>query len=141
MMRSRKFFATTSLSAASWWTPPGPCFHSARSIFWVFIDLWLIKDTPEEAKFPPFDTHDASSGHMHVELSTLDLLKKVFASKLMLLIALIGLTSGIFRNGIQNCIFIFAAEVKQPGAEFSKATGACCSAVRHHRWIFGRLDF
>ena len=87
-------------------------------IFWVLIDLWLIKDTPEEADFPAFDTHDASSGQMHVELSTLDLLKKVFASKLMLLIALIGLTSGIFRNGIQNWYFIFAAEVKQPGAEF-----------------------
>ena len=87
-------------------------------IFWVFIDLWLIKDTPEEAAFPAFDTADASSGLMHVELSTLDLLKKVFASKLMLLIALIGLTSGIFRNGVTQWYFIFAAEVKQPGAEF-----------------------
>jgi MFS transporter, OPA family, glycerol-3-phosphate transporter len=91
---------------------------AAIMVFWVLIDLWLIKDTPEEADFPAFDTHDASSGQMHVELSTLDLLKKVFASKLMLLIALIGLTSGIFRNGIQNWYFIFAAEVKQPGAEF-----------------------
>jgi len=91
---------------------------AAIMIFWVLIDLWLIKDTPEEADFPAFDTHDASSGQMHVELSTLDLLRKVFASKLMLLIALIGLTSGIFRNGIQNWYFIFAAEVKQPGAEF-----------------------
>jgi len=87
-------------------------------LVWVLIDFWLIKDTPEEAKFPHFDTHDASSGQMHIELSSLDLLKKVFASKLMLLIALIGLTSGIFRNGIQNWYFIFAAEVKQPGAEF-----------------------
>jgi OPA family glycerol-3-phosphate transporter-like MFS transporter len=91
---------------------------AAIMIFWVVIDLWLIKDTPEEANFPPFDTADASSGQMHIELSTLDLLKRVFASKLMLLIALIGLTSGIFRNGIQNWYFIFAAEVKQPGAEF-----------------------
>jgi OPA family glycerol-3-phosphate transporter-like MFS transporter len=93
---------------------------AAIMIAWVAIDLWLIKDTPEEADFPAFDTHDASSGQMHIELSTLDLLKKVFASKLMLLIALIGLTSGIFRNGIQNWYFIFAAEVKQPGAEFYK---------------------
>jgi len=91
---------------------------AAIMIFWVFIDLWLIKDTPEEASFPAFDTADASSGQMHVELSTLDLLKKVFASKLMLLIALIGLTSGIFRNGVTQWYFIFAAEVKQPGAEF-----------------------
>lgn len=89
-------------------------------LFWVVLDWWLIKDTPEEADFPHFDTHDASSGQMHVELSTKDLLKKVFASKLMLLIALIGLTSGVFRNGIQNWYFIFAAEVKQPGAEFFK---------------------
>jgi OPA family glycerol-3-phosphate transporter-like MFS transporter len=36
----------------------------------------------------------------------------------MLLIALIGLTSGIFRNGIQNWYYIFSAQVKQPGAEF-----------------------
>ena len=94
---------------------------AAIMIVWVFIDLWLVKDTPEEANFPAFDTADASSGQMHIELTPLDLLKKVFASKLMLLIALIGLTSGIFRNGIQNWYFIFAAEVKQPGAEFYKA--------------------
>ena len=87
-------------------------------LVWAAIDLWLIKNTPEDAKFPYFDTADASSGHMNVELSTLDLLKKVFASKLMLLIALIGLTSGVFRNGIQNWYFIFADQVKQPGAEF-----------------------
>ena len=93
---------------------------AAIMLAWVAIDLWLIKNTPEDAKFPHFDTADASSGHMHIELSTLDLLKKVFASKLMLLIALIGLTSGIFRNGIQNWYFILADQVKQPGAEFYK---------------------
>jgi OPA family glycerol-3-phosphate transporter-like MFS transporter len=93
---------------------------AAIMLFWVALDLWLIKDTPEGAGFPHLDTHDASSGAMHIELSTLDLLKKVFASKLMLLIALIGLTSGIFRNGITNWYFVFAEQVKQPGAEFFK---------------------
>jgi OPA family glycerol-3-phosphate transporter-like MFS transporter len=91
---------------------------AAILIVWVFIDLWLIKDMPEEAGFPHLDTHDASSGRMHIELSMLDLLKKVFASPLMLLIAAIGLTSGIFRNGITQWYFVFAHEVKQPGAEF-----------------------
>lgn len=94
---------------------------SAIMMFWVLVDFWLIKDTPEEADFPHFDTHDASSGQMHVELSAIDLLKKVFASRLMLLIALIGLCSGVFRNGIQNWYFIYASEVKQPGAEFFEA--------------------
>jgi OPA family glycerol-3-phosphate transporter-like MFS transporter len=91
---------------------------SAILVVWVLLDLWLIKDTPEDADFPYFDTHDASSGLMHIKLSALDLLKKVFASPLILLIAAIGLTSGIFRNGITQWYFVFAAEVKQPGAEF-----------------------
>jgi len=93
---------------------------AAIILFWVILDLWLIQDTPESAGFPHLDTHDASSGQMHIELSSVDLLKKVFASKLMILIALIGLTSGIFRNGITNWYFSFAAQVKQPGAEFFK---------------------
>ena len=87
---------------------------------WVLIDWWLIRDTPEGAGFKYFDTADASSGQMHVELTTLDLLKKVFASPLMIMIALIGLTSGVFRNGITQWYFVFAAQVKQPGAEFYK---------------------
>ena len=91
---------------------------AAILVVWVLLDLWLIKDTPEEADFPLFDPHDASSGNMHIELSTMDLLKKVFTSRLMLMIALIGLTSGVLRNGIMTWYFIFVDEVKQPGSEF-----------------------
>ena len=87
-------------------------------VFWVLLDWWLIKDTPEEAGFPPFDTHDASSGYMHVELTTADLLKKALLSPLMLLIALANLTSGVLRNGITQWYFIYGNEFKQPGAEF-----------------------
>jgi MFS transporter, OPA family, glycerol-3-phosphate transporter len=91
---------------------------AAILVVWVALDWWLIKDTPEEADFPHFDTHDASSGQMHIELSTLDLLKKVFASRLMLMIALIGLTSGVLRNGIMTWYFIFVNDMKQPGSKF-----------------------
>jgi len=91
---------------------------AAILVFWMILDWWLIKDTPEEAGFPPFDTHDASSGQMHVELSTMDLLKKVFTSPLMLMLAMIELTSGALRNGIMTWYFIFADQVKQTGAEF-----------------------
>jgi OPA family glycerol-3-phosphate transporter-like MFS transporter len=87
-------------------------------IGWAVLDVWLIKDTPEEANFPAFDPHDASSGQMHIELTTMDLLKKVFTSPLMLMIAVIGLTSGVLRNGIMTWYFIFVDEVKQPGAKF-----------------------
>ena len=88
---------------------------AAILLVWALLDWWLIKDTPEDANFPHFDPHDASSGQMHIELTTMDLLKKVFASPLMLMIAMIGLTSGVLRNGIMTWYFIFADEVKQTG--------------------------
>src|ERR1019366_4730043 len=91
---------------------------AAILLVWALLDWWLIKDTPEEADFPHFDPADASSGQMHVELTTMDLLKKVFASPLMLTIAVIELTSGALRNGVMTWYFIFAAQVKQTGAEF-----------------------
>ncbi|MGD0252209.1 MAG: MFS transporter, partial [Verrucomicrobiota bacterium] len=107
--------------------PAGPPLDATWAVFyipaailvvWVSLDLWLIKDSPEEADFPHFDTHDASSGQMHVEFSTLDLLKKVFASRLMLLIACVELAGGVFRYSMTQWYTIFAGEIKQPGAEF-----------------------
>jgi OPA family glycerol-3-phosphate transporter-like MFS transporter len=91
---------------------------AAILLFWALMDGWLIKDTPEGANFPPFDTADASSGHMHDELTTAHLLKKVFASKMMLTVAFIGLTVGVLRNGIMNWYSIFAKESGQPGTAF-----------------------
>lgn len=91
---------------------------AAIMVFWALLDWWLIKDTPEEANFPHLDTHDASSGQMHIELNTMDLLRKVFTSRLMLLIALIELTSGVLRNGIMQWYLIFAKEIEQTGAEW-----------------------
>ncbi len=90
-------------------------------IFWLVMDWWLIKDTPEKAGFAYLDTHDASSGQMHVEFSVSDLLKKIFASPLMLMIAGVELTSGIFRYCALNWYPSFADDVKQPGAEYIAA--------------------
>ena len=87
-------------------------------VFWILVNVWTLKDTPEDAGFPSLDTSDASTGQMDVELSTLDLLKKFFTSKIMLMFAFIGLTSGVFRNGIQNWYFIYSDQVPQAGAEF-----------------------
>ncbi|MCK9426549.1 MAG: MFS transporter [Ignavibacteriaceae bacterium] len=87
-------------------------------IFWAIMDFFMIKDSPEEANFPHFDTHDASSGQMHIDFTAMQLLKRVFSSPIMLTIAFIELTSGVLRNGIMQWYFIFAKEVKQPGAEF-----------------------
>ncbi len=91
---------------------------AAILVFWTLLDLWLIKDSPEEAGLPEFDTHDASSGQMHIQLSVLDLLKKVFTSPLMLLIACAELTGGVFRYSMTEWYPIFGNEIKQTGAEF-----------------------
>jgi OPA family glycerol-3-phosphate transporter-like MFS transporter len=91
---------------------------AAIMVFWAIIDWWLIRDTPEEADFPPLETHDASSGQMHIELTTLDLLKKVFASPLMLTFAAIELTAGVLRNGTMQWYPILAKEIPQTGAEY-----------------------
>jgi len=81
---------------------------AAALLFWALLDLWLIKDTPEDAGFPHLDTHDASSGQMHVNFTTMELLKKVFTSPLMLMVAVVELTSGVFRYGIMNWYLTFA---------------------------------
>jgi MFS transporter, OPA family, glycerol-3-phosphate transporter len=91
---------------------------AAILLVWAIVDVWLIKDTPEEANFPPFDTCDASSGQMHVNFTTRELLNKVLTNPLLLMIAVVELTSGVFRNGITQWYFIFAHEVNQPGAGF-----------------------
>src|SRR5689334_3797833 len=49
---------------------------------WALLDLWLIKDTPEEAGFDEFETHDVSHGRMHEQYSTADLLRTVFLNPL-----------------------------------------------------------
>lgn len=86
-------------------------------VFWAVLDAWLIRDTPEEANFPHFDTHDASSGEMHIEFTAWDLLKRVFGNPLMLMFAFVELTSGVLRNGIMSWYKIFAKEVPGTGAE------------------------
>ena len=91
---------------------------AAILMVWVVLNWWLVKDTPEEAGFSYFDTCDASSGQMHVEFSVVDLLKQVLASKLMLMVACVELTGGVFRYSMFEWYLRFASAVKQPGAEY-----------------------
>jgi OPA family glycerol-3-phosphate transporter-like MFS transporter len=118
-------FVTNTLRAI--FVPPGSVtdatwavffIPAAIMIFWVLMDWWLIKETPEDAGFPYLDTHDASSGHMHEEYTTMDLLKKVFLSPVMLLLGGVELTSGVLRNGIMQWYTIFAKQEPQPEAKW-----------------------
>jgi OPA family glycerol-3-phosphate transporter-like MFS transporter len=110
-----------------WFVPAGATVDATWAVFfipaiillgWAVLDAWLIKETPELAGFPYMDTHDASSGHMHEEYSTMDLLKKVFLSPIMLMLAGVELTAGVLRNGIMQWYTIFSHQVPQLGAEW-----------------------
>ena len=90
---------------------------AAALLFWMVIDMWLIKDTPEDAGFPHLDTCDASSGQMHIEFSVMDLLKKIFSSRLMWMIAFVELASGVFRQGMSQWYQTFVRE-QQPAVDF-----------------------
>ncbi len=86
-------------------------------VFWALIDMWILKDTPAQANFEDFDTHDASSEEMHKNFTIKELLMRIFTSPILLTIALIEFCGGVLRNGIMQWYFIFAKEIPQPGAE------------------------
>jgi MFS transporter, OPA family, glycerol-3-phosphate transporter len=91
---------------------------AAFLIFWAIIDYFLVMDSPAQAGLQDFDTADASSGEMHIELSIFTMLKRFFTSPILLMISFVEFTTGIARNGIVQWYFVFSKEVKQVGAEF-----------------------
>jgi OPA family glycerol-3-phosphate transporter-like MFS transporter len=111
----KRIFGSGSTVDATWAVFFVP---AAILVFWLVVDFLLVKNTPEEAGFPHLDTHDASSGQMHVEFSVMDLLKKVFASRLMWMIACVEMTAGVFRYSVLNWYSSFGKSVPQTGAEF-----------------------
>jgi OPA family glycerol-3-phosphate transporter-like MFS transporter len=110
---------------------------AAILVVWALLDAWLIKETPEDAGFPYLDTHDASSGHMHEEYTTLDLLKKVFCSPLMLMLGAVELTAGVLRNGIMQWYTVFAHDMSATRPEAMKGAEAIVSNWGLLLMIFG----
>jgi OPA family glycerol-3-phosphate transporter-like MFS transporter len=79
--------------------------------FWALVDVIVLKDTPDDAGFDDFETHDASHDDApEKEYSYMELMKKVFSNKIIWTIGIIELTSGVLRNGILQWYKIFAKE-------------------------------
>lgn len=79
---------------------------------WGFIDLLVLKDTPDEAGFSNFETHDASHDdhHHNKHIPYMQLMKKLFSNRIIWVIGAIEFTSGILRNGVLQWYKIFAKE-------------------------------
>ncbi|OYZ18621.1 MAG: MFS transporter [Bdellovibrio sp. 28-41-41] len=87
-------------------------------LFWFIMDAILVKDMPSQAGHHDFDTADASSGLMHIELTKTEMLKKVFSNPIIMMVAAIEFTTGVIRNGVMQWYFKFGKVVPQVGAEF-----------------------
>jgi len=80
-------------------------------VIWAFVDAIMLKDTPDQAGFPPLNTHDASHDephdHKHTYLGTI---WKIISNPIILMIGVVELTSGVLRDGILNWYLLFARE-------------------------------
>lgn len=84
---------------------------------WFVLDAVLVKDTPSLCGYEDFDTHDASSGEMHIEFTKWQMLKRVFTNPILLMVAAVEFTTGVIRNGTTQWYYKFGAVVPQTGAE------------------------
>lgn len=76
-------------------------------LFWAFVDVLLIKDSPDEAGFGKLETHDASHGSEVDMSSWFKILKAVLTNRVLLMIGVIEFTSGILRDGIMKWYRLF----------------------------------
>lgn len=87
-------------------------------LVWFTLDALLVKDMPSHAGHEDFDTHDASSGQMHIELSKREMLKRVFTNPIIMMVAAVEFTTGVIRNGVMQWYFKLGKVIPQTGAEF-----------------------
>ena len=68
-------------------------------LLWALVDIILIKDSPDEAGFAKFETHDASHGDHHADLTGwFKVIKSVLSNRVILMIGIIEFTSGVLRT-------------------------------------------
>jgi MFS transporter, OPA family, glycerol-3-phosphate transporter len=76
-------------------------------VFWAFMDVLFIKDSPDEAGFGTLETHDASHDDT-TDLSTWwKIIKSVLTNRVLLMIGVIEFTSGILRDGVMKWYRLF----------------------------------
>jgi OPA family glycerol-3-phosphate transporter-like MFS transporter len=87
-------------------------FYIPAGILLVFalLDLILIKDTPDDAGFGKYETHDASHGKSEGFDSWLTTIKAVLTNKTLLLIGVIEFSAGVLRDGTMKWYRLYAVD-------------------------------
>ena len=87
---------------------------AAIMLVWAFIDVIVLKDTPDQAGFDPLDTHDASSDEMAGDPTRKDtylgLIWRVLSNPIILMIGVVELTSGVLRDGTLSWYLLFTKD-------------------------------
>lgn len=79
-------------------------------LFWVLLDIFVLRDSPVEAGFQDFDTGDASSGEADTPFNLRDILLRIFTNRVILTVGMIEFCTGVLRNGVMHWFPIFAKE-------------------------------
>jgi OPA family glycerol-3-phosphate transporter-like MFS transporter len=77
-------------------------------LIWALLDLLLVKDSPDEAGFGTFETHDASYGHSGKPAHWKETIRTVLSNRVLLMIGMIELASGVLREGVLKWYRYFA---------------------------------
>jgi len=79
-------------------------------LFWVLLDIMLLRDSPSQAGFADFNTGDASSGEADTPFDLKSILMRVFTNKVIIVVGMIEFCTGVLRNGVMHWFPIFAKE-------------------------------
>lgn len=79
-------------------------------LFWVLLDIFVLRDTPGQAGFTDFDTGDASSGEQDTPFHLRSILVRIFTNRVIIIVGLIEFCTGVLRNGVMHWFPIFAKE-------------------------------
>ncbi len=104
------FIATVLPWQWAFWIP------AAFVLLLFFLNLLFVTETPEEAGFQTMDTGDESIGDNSEKVTTMMVLKKVFASRSMWMIAIASMMIGLIRRSIVDAWWpLYFSDVHQVG--------------------------
>ncbi len=94
----------------SWWI-----FYIPTIVLLIFfiIDYFIVRDTPAQAGLPNIETADASSGEDDKPIPTMELLKRILTNRVIIIICLIQVCSGVLRQGLMHWFPIYMDEVNK----------------------------
>ncbi len=79
-------------------------------LFWMIVDLFVLRDSPGEAGLTDFNTGDASSGEADTPFNLAAIMKRIFTNPVIITVGLIEFCTGVLRNGVMHWFPIFAKE-------------------------------